>query len=110
MRHQHDGQDDPSNHIPDHHLEESQISRVDHRRHTDDRQRAGFGSHYGKPDSPPWDILSAEKVIASILLISAEPNSQRDDAKKICCDDRPIARVEVAVHALTAYPTGLNSM
>src|SRR5438445_3533289 len=100
MRHQHDRQDDASNHIPNHHLEESQVARVRHRGHADDGQGAGFRSHYRKPDSPPRDILSAEKIIAGVLLISAEPNSQCDNAEEVSCDDAPIARVEVAVHAV----------
>src|SRR6266566_1556966 len=100
MRHQDDCQDDPSNHISNHHLEESKVTRVRHRGHADDGQGAGFGSHYRKPDSPPRDILPAEKVIAGVLLIPAEPNSQRDNAQEISYDDAPIARAEVAVHAV----------
>ncbi len=43
-------------------------------------------------------LLAAEKIIARVLLVPAEPHAQQDDAAQVTENDQPIGGVEIAVH------------
>src|SRR5262249_33976780 len=55
-------------------------------------------------DAPPGGILAAEKIVSSVVLILPEPNSQRDNAKQIENNNRPIGKGKIAHAAPSTAP------
>src|SRR5438445_11077466 len=107
MRDENDGEDDAGNDIADNHLEQGHVAAVSQAGNADDGQRAGFRCNDGETDAPPGNIFAAEEIIASAVLVFAEPNAEGDDSQEIKRDDDPVARAEVAVHGQSK--TGLIS-
>src|ERR1051326_5103049 len=98
MGHQDNRKNDSRDNITQNHLQKGHIPSVSHRRHADNRQRTGLRCDNRETNAPPWDILTAQKVVARIALILAKPNTQHHYPKQVTQYDDPIARAEIGVH------------
>ena len=90
MGHHHDSQDDSRDDIAGDHLDEADVAGVRRAWHADDGQRAGLRCDDGQPNPPPGNIFAPEKIIASVFLVFAKPETEQDDADEVKCDDQPI--------------------
>src|SRR6185503_18451230 len=50
-----------------------------------------FRRHDGQADPPPRNIFAAQKIIACVALVFAEPDSEADDADQIQTYDQPVS-------------------
>src|SRR5947199_397297 len=107
MPHEHNREDYTSDDVADDHLDKSDVPAVSHRWHADDCQGAGFRRDDGKPDAPPGNGFASEKIIARVMLVSAEPNAEADNPEQIKKDDSPISRAKVTAHR--GKKTGLTT-
>ena len=102
MRNHDDRQNDAGDHIPDDHLNEEEVPSVSHGRNANDRERAGFGRDDGKANAPPLNVFAAEKVVAGVALIFAEPDSQPDDCEQIANNNGPVREREMVHRQILA--------
>jgi len=102
MWHEHHRQNDSGDDVTDDHLDKTDVSAVGNAGNADDGERARLGGDDGQPDAPPRNVFAAEEVVASVVLVFAEPNSQANNAEQIQGNDRPITAAEVTVHLESA--------
>ena len=77
MRQQQVADDDPSDEITHHQLQEGEIGVVGQSGHADDGERAGLGGDDGKRNRPPGNVAVGQEVVAQgrCFLRKRSPNS-----------------------------------
>src|SRR6478672_8253260 len=100
MRQKQKADDDASDHIAHHDLEEREVCVIGKTGNADNGESASLGGNDREGDRPPRYVAPGEKVVAEGALLLAKAQAEEGDACQVKSDDGEIEFVEAHVSAL----------